>query len=121
MTRSGMVPKPAPQHQMLPPEVSAQAVPNPMDTAVTPLVSVETATGTALFVVEPFPSWPVALLPQHSTAPFTTAQAESLAGAVPTETLVTPLPRPATAAGTRFCPNPLLPQHSTPPFTTAQA
>jgi len=44
-----------------------------------------------------------------------TAQAESPpAGAVPTETEVTPLASPVTAAGVRFWPKPFVPQHWTP-------
>ena len=76
----------------MPSVLIAQAAPTPIETAVTPLVRVDTGTGTALLVVELSPSWPELLSPQHWTAPLTTAQAEAAFpfGLVCTDTAVTP-------------------------------
>jgi hypothetical protein len=68
----------------------------PTDTAVAPLVNPETCTGTALLVVEPFPSCPSLLEPQHSTPPpLRMAHAELL----PTEIEVTEPVNPVTGTG----------------------
>jgi hypothetical protein len=89
----------SPQHSTPPPPVTAQAKLVPADTAVTPLVSPETCTGTELFVVELFPSSPPPLEPQHSTPPpALRAQAKSF----PADTAVTPLVSPETGTGTEL-------------------
>ncbi len=86
----------APQHSTPPVVVTAQAKDPPADTAVTPLVSPATGTGTVLFVVESLPSWPYELLPQHSTPPpAVIAQAKES----PADTAVTPVVSPITGKG----------------------
>jgi hypothetical protein len=106
-----------------PPPVSAQGTAVPTETEVTPLVRPVTCTGVAELVVvmDPFPSSPMLLSPQHMTAPLAvSAHAELL----PTETEVMPLVRPVTGTGTKLLvvPPKRRPQHMTaPPAVTAQA
>src|SRR5258708_29161850 len=96
--------------------VSAQVESPPTDTAVTPLVSPETCTGTELA------AWGVVRnsAPQHSTPP---PAVRAQVAPAPSATAVTPLVSPETCTGTELLamellpswPSVLLPQHSTPP------
>ena len=67
------------------------------ETSVTPEDKPDTDTGVDEEVVEPFPSWPLSLAPQHFTAPATTAHA----CADPTEIDVTPELSPTTDTGVK--------------------
>src|SRR3954466_8325834 len=86
----------APQH-WTPPSTTAQLCEAPATTDCAPLARPTTWTGTWLLMfAELFPSWPFPFSPQHSTPPFTTAQAWLL----PTAIACTPLVRPETGTGT---------------------
>jgi hypothetical protein len=73
-----------------------------------------------LLIIEPFPSWPPVLLPQHFTPPpLVSAQVWPPPAAI----ALTPLARPTTSTGMRLFalepfpswPNLFEPQHFTPP------
>jgi hypothetical protein len=96
-----------------------------------------TDTGVVDEVVEPLPSCPLVLSPQHFAAPATTAHAELLLlpdeyiepAALETDTAVTPDDKPVTDTGVLdevveplpSCPLSFAPQHFTAPDTTAHA
>ena len=86
----------APQHWAAPPVVSAQLWPTPTVIDATPVSSPKTGVGVKRLDVEPSPSWPKKLPPQHRAAPsVVTAQVLLL----PMANAATPLDSPKTSTG----------------------
>ena len=92
----------------------------PAEIAVTPLARPATSTGVPLSIVEPFPSWPPPLNPQHLTPP---ALVRAQVWVLPAAIAVTPMARPARSTGVALpivepfpsCPLTFQPQHLTAP------
>ena len=102
--------------------MSAQVWKPPAAIAVTPPARPETSTGMLLLIaLDPLPSWPYALLPQHLTRPApVSAQVCWPPGAI----VLTPPPRPTTLTGTaRFlrAPSPSWPSMFDPQHLTRPA
>lgn len=89
---------PAPQQRTIESLSSEHVWSSPALIAVTPEDSPTTSTGTALSIVELFPSWPVQFSPQQRTPPFTKAHACER----PTAIAVMPDVSPETCIGTRL-------------------
>src|SRR5262249_25089855 len=103
-------------------DMIAQVCVKPATIAATPLVRPVTSVGTLRSTVEPSPTWPLELPPQHFTPP-PLVRAHTCRS--PAVIAVTPLERPVTSRGvvrlpveTAVLPRKLLalyPQHFTPP------
>jgi hypothetical protein len=86
----------SPQHNTVPVEERAHVWYPPAAIAATPEPNPETPTGTELFLVVPFPSWPEVFNPQQSTPPPAVRAHE---WETPVDTAATPEPSPDTLTG----------------------
>jgi hypothetical protein len=85
-----------PQHVTPPLVVMAHVWSPPAEIAMTPEDRPDTLTGVALLVVDPSPSWPMLLPPQHFTPPLVVM---AHVWSSPAETAVTPAESPDTFTG----------------------